>query len=134
MTIPATSIFGSSVTLNETVPTDKVLEIHLNNFEDVANGGDITGGVGLDDASAITAANLDANASRILSSIVILHQQQQPADNTDETNGTYIDFDPNFDKAFVTRNATGQIRYRYKVDTYTNDSVTALDPDDVVGS
>ncbi len=134
MTIPASSMFGSNVVFNESNPSDKVIEIHLNDFQDTSNGGDIIGGVGIDDPTTWTAANFDEKASSLLSAITILHLQKQPTENTDPTNGTYIDFDPNFDKAFVNRGGTAQIRYRKKVDVYTGDSTTSLDPDNVAGA
>lgn len=132
MTIPASTIFGSNVSVDVTTPTLPLLVINLKDFEDTANGGEITGGVGIDDVTVINTANLDDHASSILTAILIMHQQKQPTDNTVDTNGTYINFDTNFNKAFVTRNSVGQIRYDYTVQVFVPDSVSALDPDSVV--
>ena len=133
MTISASSIFGSNVTLDETDPTDRILQIHLNDFRDIANGGDIANGVGINDPNTITVANLDSNASKLLASIIKLHFQKQPVDNDDETNGTYIEHNPNFDISLPPRNNILQRQYRYTVNIYTPDSGSEYDVDDVVG-
>lgn len=132
MTIPASKIFGSNVTLNTTDPDDPILLVHLKDFENSTTGGNITDGSGLNDASLINSNNLNSNASRILVSMIKLHLQEQPESNDDETNGTYLEFDPNFNKNFTTRNGIGQIVHSFTVNAYTNDTIPALDPDDVV--
>lgn len=132
MTILASQIFGSDVSLDETTPSDPYLVIRLSNLEDIVNGGDITTGNGIDDVSLVTSLTLDEYASRIFMGLVLLHLQNQPLENTDDSDGTYVVFDPNFDKSFTTRNNISQIEYNYTVGAYTADSIPLLDPDNVV--
>lgn len=131
MTIPATSIFGSSVTLDVSTPAEPKLVIDLQDLEDVASGGDITNGGGIDDVSLITALTLDEYASKILMGLIFLHLQNQPNTNEDDSNGTYIAFDPTFDKGFITRNNVAQIEYGYTVNAYAPDTTASLDVDNI---
>lgn len=132
MVVPASSLFGSNVTIDETTPSDPKLVITLTDFQDDTNSGDITGGLGLDDATLITDANKDAYAADIMAAISILFRQQIPVDNTDETDGAYILFDSNFDRAIVTRNGVSQLRFDYTFQFFTPDTNLTLDPDNVV--
>lgn len=132
MPISASSIFGSSVSLDESTPSLPKLIIELSDLQDDSNGGDIVGGGGLDDASTITSLNLDVNASKIIAALLLLHFQNQPPTDTDETNGTFVVHDSNRDKRFVVRNNVGQIRYDYRLQIYTPDSISTLDPDNVL--
>lgn len=126
-------IFGVDVTLDETTATDPKLVIRLQNFQDNGTGaGEITDGNGIDDVSVITSANLDTFSSDILVAIIKMHIQKQPTTNTDETDATYVDFDSNRNKSFVTRNSVTQLRFNPTVNIYQPDTTTTFDPDQLV--
>jgi hypothetical protein len=121
--------FGTNATIDTTTPTNPKLVITLKNLQDVSNTGDITDGLGLDDASLITNVNKDQYASKILHALLILNYQKQPIDNTDNTVGVYI---TNGGKRFVTRNTVNQVEYRLTAQAYKDDSTGILvDPDDI---
>ncbi|WP_036488036.1 hypothetical protein [Myxosarcina sp. GI1] len=114
--------FGSSVSFDETT---KILSIDLNNLTDT---GDITTGKGLT-VTGINANTIDANATKILWTLLLLSQQNQPTDNNDETVGLYI---TNEGKRNVTRNSVSQFGYRLVATAYKNDTLgTTLDPDEI---
>lgn len=131
MTINASDIFGIDVSLDVTNPTDPYLRIRLLNFQDDTNGGEITSGNGIDDVSLITIATLDEYASKIKFSIDAMHLQKQPAEDTDPTNGSYVEQGR---KRFSTRTNVTQILHEYTTFYYTPDTSSDLDPDDIVTS
>ena len=134
MTLTLAQIFGSNVSLDLTTPTLPKLVIDLKDFQNIENphGGDITDSSGFDDVGEINDTNKDLFASKILSSILKLHYQNQPANNTDETIGTYITTNPNTSKTFITRNGVRQIAYPFSVNVYVNDPTSIVDADNVV--
>lgn len=114
--------FGSSVSFDETT---KILSIDLNDLTDT---GDITTGKGLT-VTGIDANTIDANATKILWTLLLLSQQNQPTDNIDETVSLYI---TNEGKRNVTRNNVSQFGYRLVATAYKNDTLgTTLDPDEI---
>lgn len=114
--------FGDNVVFNETT---KVLSIDLNDLSSIViDGVD----VGLD-VSAMTAANQDTYATRILWSLMQRSQSQQPASNNDETVGLYV---TNQGKRTVVRNSVSQFGFQLVATAYKNDTVgTQLDPDEI---
>ncbi len=131
MTITATDIYGSGVLVDVTTPTEPKLIINLKNFENTTSGGEITSGLGLDDVSVINAGNIDSFASQIKYALDQMHLQKQPATDTDETNGSYVEAGR---KRFATRNNVTQILYEVTTFYYTADSSSDLDPDNIVTS
>ena len=132
MALTINQIFGADVSLDETVAGDPKLVIRLQNFQnDGVGAGQILDNTGLNNAGLITDANKDEYSHKLLAAILKLHLQQQPSENTDETLGTYIDFNPNFNKSFVTRNDVNQINFTHTINIYTPDNTTSFDPDDV---
>lgn len=114
--------FGTSVTFNQTT---KLLSINLNDLTDT---GDFTNGYGLD-ISDLTLDNLDEYASKILWSLILLNQQNQPENNNDETLKLYV---TNQGKRTVVRNQVSQFGFQMVVTAYKNDTVgVVLDPDDI---
>lgn len=114
--------FGSSVAFN---PTSKILSINLNDLASITiNGVDY----GLD-VSAMTEANKNEYASRILWSLLQKSQSVQPENNNDETVGIYIQ---NQGKRTVVRNSVSQFGFVLAATAYKNDTVgTNLDPDEI---
>ena len=118
-----TQRFGSNVTFDATA---KTLTIKLSDFDDAANGGDITTGLGLD-TSAMDATNQDSYSSRILWAILGLSMQNQPDSNNDETIGVYV---TNEGKRNVNRNGIAQFGFRRVATGHINDDLgISLDPD-----
>lgn len=114
--------FGNSVTFNQTT---KILSINLNDLTDT---GDFTNGYGLD-IDDLTLDNLDEYASKILWSLILLNQQNQPENNNDETLKLYV---TNQGKRTVIRNQVSQFGFQMVVTAYKNDTVgVVLDPDDI---
>jgi len=121
--------FGTNATIDTTSPTNPKLVITLTNLQNTAQGGDITGSLGINDATVINNTNKDQYASKILHALLLLSYQKQPIDNTDNTVGIYI---TNGGKRFVTRNNVNQVEYRLTEATYKADSTGILvDPDDI---
>jgi hypothetical protein len=114
--------FGTSATFNE---TSKVLSINLNDLANIIVGGV---DVGLN-VSAMTAANKDQYASKILWALLLKSQATQATDNNDETVKLYV---TNQGKRNVTRNNISQFGYQLVATAYQNDSLgVTLDPDNL---
>lgn len=114
--------FGTGVTFNDTT---KILSINLNNLSTITIGG-IDYGLNI---SAMTAANKDSYASKILWSLILLSQANQAADNNDETVKLYV---TNQGKRSVTRNSVNQFGYQLMATAYQTDSLgVILDPDNL---
>lgn len=114
--------FGTNIAFNETT---KVLSIDLNDLSSITISGV---DVGLD-VSAMTAANQDEYASRILWSLIQLSQANQPENNTDETVGLYV---TNQGKRSVARNGVSQFGFQLVATAYQNDTIgVTLDPDNI---
>jgi hypothetical protein len=114
--------FGSSVALNATT---KVLSIDLNNLTTITMGS-VNYGLNI---SALTDANKNDYASKILWSLILLSQANQAADNNDETVKVYV---TNQGKRSVTRNNISQFGYQLVATAYQNDSLgVTLDPDNL---
>ncbi|MBW4535513.1 MAG: hypothetical protein KME09_16375 [Pleurocapsa minor HA4230-MV1] len=114
--------FGSSVALNATT---KVLSIDLNNLTTITIAG-VNYGLNI---SALTDANKNDYASKILWSLLLLSQANQPADNNDETVKLYM---TNQGKRNITRNSVNQFGYQLLTTAYQNDSLgVTLDPDNI---
>lgn len=118
--------FGTNCSVDSSDPANVKLIINL---KDLKDSGDITGGVGLNDALSVTNANKDDYCEKIAAALLILWKQQQPAENTDDTVGIWID-DPF--KSFTTRNSVDQMEFAYTTRVYIPDPTASLDPDDVV--
>lgn len=112
--------FGTSVAFNETT---KVLSINLNDLNSIlVSGVD----VGLN-VSAMTNANKDAYASRIIWALLQQSRKNQQADNNDQTVGVYV---TNQGKRNVTRNNISQVGFQLLATAYKNDTEGVdLDPD-----
>lgn len=112
--------FGDNVAFNE---TSKVLSIDLNDLSSIVVSG-VDYGL---DSSAMTAANKDQYATRILWSLLLKSQSNQPENNTDETIGLYV---TNQGKRSVVRNQVSQFGFQLVATAYKNDTVgVTLDPD-----
>jgi hypothetical protein len=112
--------FGSSVTFNETT---KVMTISLNDLSTIFVGG-VDMGINV---SAMTNANKNAYASRILWALLQLQRVTQPADNNDNTVGVFVS---NQGKRAAIRNAVNQVGYQLVATAYKNDTEgSELDPD-----
>lgn len=129
MGLSLTDRFGTNAEIDITAPADPLLTIHLNDFLNSADGGDITNSQGITDVSVITPTTKDTWADRIAAVLLILWKQRQPTANTDDTIGLYVD-DPS--KNFVTRNTQPQLEFSYPVGIYVPDTTGTIDPDDVV--
>ena len=115
--------FGSNVSFNA---TSKTLTVALN---DLTDAGDITGSLGLD-ISALTSANINSYASKILYGLTLLNFQKQVSTNNDDSVGCYI---TNSGRRDVVRNNVSQFVYSFNLGFYTpNNLATVLDPDLVV--
>ena len=115
--------FGSSVTFNA---TSKTLTIALN---DLTDAGDIVDSLGLD-ISALSSANINSYASKILYGLILLNFQKQAATNNDDSVGLYIQ---NSGRRDATRNGIAQFAYNFNLAFYTANNLAAvLDPDLVV--
>lgn len=114
--------FGTNATYND---TNKTVTIDLNDLTSIiVSGVD----VGLD-ISGLSAVNIDDYASKILWSLILLNQANQPTDNNDETVRLYV---TNQGKRNVTRNNVAQFGYQLVTTAYQNDSLgTVLDPDNL---
>jgi hypothetical protein len=114
--------FGTSVAFNDTT---KILSINLNDLASImVSGVD----VGLN-VSAMTTANKDGYASKILWALLLKSQATQAADNNDETVKLYV---TNQGKRNVTRNNVSQFGYQLVATAYQNDSLgVTLDPDNL---
>lgn len=112
--------FGTGVTFDDTT---KILSIDLNNLSSISISGT---DYGLN-ASAMTVANKDQYASKILWALLLLNQKNQAIDNNDETVKLYMS---NQGKRSVTRNSVSQFGYQLVATAYQNDSLgITLDPD-----
>ncbi|MBW4535195.1 MAG: hypothetical protein KME09_14770 [Pleurocapsa minor HA4230-MV1] len=114
--------FGTSVAFNETT---KILSINLNDLASITISGV---DVGLN-VSAMTTANKDQYASKILWALLLKSQATQAADNNDETVKLYV---TNQGKRSFTRNSVAQFGYQLVATAYQNDSLgVTLDPDNL---
>jgi hypothetical protein len=114
--------FGSSVAFNETT---KILSIDLNNLSSMTVSGV---DVGLN-VTAMTTANKDQYASKILWALLLKSQAVQATDNNDETVKLYM---TNGGKRSLTRNSVSQFGYQLVATAYQNDSLgVTLDPDNL---
>jgi hypothetical protein len=114
--------FGSSVAFNETT---KILSIDLNNLSSMTVSGV---DVGLN-VTAMTIANKDQYASKILWALLLKSQAVQATDNNDETVKLYM---TNGGKRSLTRNSVSQFGYQLVATAYQNDSLgVTLDPDNI---
>lgn len=115
--------FGSNVSFSS---AQKTLTIHLN---DLTDAGDITGNLGLD-ISALTSANVNSYATKILYGLTLLNFQKQATTNNDDSVGCYL---TNAGRRDVVRNNVSQFVYSFNLGFYTpNNLATVLDPDLVV--
>lgn len=114
--------FGTNVAFNETT---KILSINLADLASImVSGVD----VGLN-VSAMTTANKDQYASKILWALLLFSQATQAADNNDETVKLYV---TNQGKRSLTRNNVAQFGYQLVATAYQNDSLgVTLDPDNL---
>ncbi len=132
MALSLTDIFGAGATIDDSTPTDPILQIKLTNLQNDGTGdGEIEGGFGINDATLINSTNGDSYGHKILAALILLHYQNQLSTNTDPTVGTYINYTPSSDKRFVSRGDTAQVEYRPTVNIYTDDPTTQYDPDNV---
>lgn len=116
--------FGSNVNYNE---ANQEITIKLGDLRDSPDG-DFSTGYGLN-ISAITTANIDSYASKILWALLMLSWQNQAEDNNDETVNLYM---INQGKRGVNRNSVAQFGYSLVATAYQNDSLgTILDPDNI---
>ena len=116
--------FGDNVAFNETT---KILSIDLNNLSSIIVAGT---DYGLN-VSAMTNANKDTYATRILWSLLLKSQSTQPENNTDETVGLYV---TNQGKRSIVRNQVAQFGFQLVATAYKNDTVgVTLDPDQING-
>lgn len=116
--------FGDNVAFNETT---KILSIDLNNLSSIIVAGT---DYGLN-VSAMTNANKDTYATRILWSLLLKSQSTQPENNTDETVGLYV---TNQGKRSIVRNQVAQFGFQLVATAYKNDTVgVTLDPDEING-
>jgi hypothetical protein len=122
----STDFFGSNVTLDATDANDPILKIHLKDFKDIADGGDIASNVGLD--TVITGTNFNASTYKIVAALLILWEQKQPIINDDDAVGIYVTGDS---KSFVSRNGIDQIETTKFIGIYTPDTTGTFDPDSV---
>ena len=114
--------FGTNVAFN---PTTKVLSINLADLNSIMMGG-VDYGLNV---SAMTDANKDQYASRILWALLLKSQATQAVDNNDETVKLYV---TNQGKRSVTRNSVAQFGYQLVATAYQNDSLgVVLDPDNL---
>ncbi|WP_107666487.1 hypothetical protein [Cyanothece sp. BG0011] len=132
MVLDLTDIYGSSAEFSAADPTDPLIIIHLKDFQNSDNNGDITDGTGFDDVSTITSENINSKAAQSFAGQLKLIRQNQPSSNTDETNGIYITNDPNASKNFVLRNGVRQISYPFNVAVYAPDPTSFIDIDNVL--
>ncbi|HEY9772118.1 MAG TPA: hypothetical protein V6C71_27040 [Coleofasciculaceae cyanobacterium] len=111
--------FGTNVAFNATT---KVLSINADLNSIMINSVDY----GLN-VSAMTDANKDTYASRILCALLLKSQSVQASDNNDETVTVYV---TNQGKRSVTRNSVAQFGYQLVATAYKNDTLGVnLDPD-----
>jgi hypothetical protein len=114
--------FGTNVVFNETT---KILSIDLNNLSSMTVSGV---DVGLN-VTAMTTANKDQYASKILWALLLKSQAVQATDNNDETVKLYM---TNGGKRSLTRNSVSQFGYQLVATAYQNDSLgVTLDPDNI---
>lgn len=132
MTLGLSDIYGSSAEFDGTDPNDLKIVIHLNDYRNSSNGGDIVDGTGFDDLSTITTATIDSKACQIFAGQLKLIRQNQPSANNDETTGLYITNDPNVNKSFSLRNGIRQIAYPFNVSVYAPDPTSVIDLDNVL--
>lgn len=112
--------FGTNVVFN---PTTKILSINLADLNSIMISG-VDYGLNV---SAMTDANKDSYASRILWALLLKSQSAQAADNNDETVTVYIN---NQGKRSVSRNNVAQFGYQLVATAYKNDTLGVnLDPD-----
>ena len=115
-----TQRFGTSVSFNATT---KIVSLNLNDLSSIVIGG-VDYGL---NATAMTDANKDSYASRILWALLLLSQKNQATDNNDETVSVYV---TNQGKRSVTRNSVAQFGYQLVATAYKNDTLgVVLDPD-----
>lgn len=114
--------FGTNVAFNATT---KVLSITLADFNNIMISG-VDYGLNV---SAMTDANKDQYASRILWALLLKSQATQAVDNNDETVKLYV---TNQGKRSVSRNNVSQFGYQLVATAYQNDSLgVVLDPDNL---
>jgi hypothetical protein len=114
--------FGANIAFNETT---KILSINLTDLTSIMVGGI---DVGLN-VAAMTTANKDQYASKILWALLLKSQATQAVDNNDETVKLYV---TNQGKRNVTRNNVAQFGYQLVATAYQNDSLgVTLDPDNL---
>lgn len=115
--------FGANVSFNETT---KLITIDLNNLSSIMIGGT---DFGLN-VSAMTNANKNSYASRILWALIQLQRVSQNTDNNDNTVGVYV---TNQGKRAAIRNAVNQVGYQLVATAYKNDTEgSELDPDAMI--
>lgn len=129
MGLTLTDRFGTHAVIDITNTADPLLTIHLKDFKNSADGGDITNSQGITDISVITPTTKDVWADRIAAALLILWKQTQPTANSDDSIGLYVE-DPA--KNFVTRNTQPQLEFSYPVGIYAPDTTGVIVPDDVV--
>ena len=82
------SIFGTSATYT---PASQTITIDLNDMKDDSNGGEILNGIGIDDPTTITAANIDEWAVKIFYGLLVIAGQNQSLNpNDDPTEKLFI--------------------------------------------
>jgi hypothetical protein len=115
--------FGTNIAFNETT---KILSINLNDLASI-----MVSGVDLGlNVSAMTTANKDQYASKILWALLLFSQATQAVDNNDETVKLYV---TNQGKRSITRNSVAQFGYQLVATAYQNDLLgVTLDPDNLV--
>jgi hypothetical protein len=114
--------FGTSVAFD---PATKILSINLNDLSNLTISG-VDYGLNV---TAMSAANKDSYASKILWALLLKSTATQPADNNDATVGVYI---TNQGKRNVVRNSINQFGYQLAATAYQADNLGInLDPDAV---
>lgn len=112
--------FGANAAFNETT---KILSINLNDLSSIIVGGV---DVGLN-VSAMTTANQNTYASRIIWALLQQSRKNQQADNNDQTVGVYV---TNQGKRNIVRNNVAQVGFQLVATAYKNDTEGVdLDPD-----
>lgn len=120
--------FGTDAVIDFTDTENPKLVIAINNFLNSPNG-DLTTG-GFEDLVGLTSLTVNEYADKIFAAIFLLGAQNQPTENTNPLEGSYVS--PSYTRRFVRRGNENQIEFVFTVSFYKADTVTFLDPDDVL--
>lgn len=124
-----TEIFGSGAIIDTLTPANPKLIIELSNFQTTPDG-DFQSSVGISNPSMINDLNQDEYADKIFGAIFFLAKQNQVPDNSNSSNGFWIN--PSFSRGFVSRDNTSQILFSYNINFYKDDIVTTISADELI--